>query len=129
MLVAWAHAVEVLFIEGFCSVKQAVPIRDPVILSKIHQTYRIGYIKVSVMSYLSLRCVEIGNTVGGDFIRPSYWWRFEGAGAPLQVTRPRATAVLGNFETVVDKSLTTNDEKHNKFNMCRFHSFLSCSLL
>lgn len=62
----WAHAVEVLFIEGFCSVKQAVPIRDPVILSKIHQTYRIGYIKVSVMSYLSLRCVEIGNSVGGE---------------------------------------------------------------
>jgi hypothetical protein len=32
---------------------QAVPIRDPAILSKIHQTYRIGYIKV-VLIYGSL---------------------------------------------------------------------------
>jgi hypothetical protein len=33
--------------------KEAVPIRDPAILSKIHQTYRIGYIKV-VLIYGSL---------------------------------------------------------------------------
>lgn len=27
---------------------QVVPIKDPVVLSKIHQTYRVGYLKVSV---------------------------------------------------------------------------------
>lgn len=36
--------------------KQVVPIRDPVILSKIHQTYRIGYIKVEIVSQLSKFC-------------------------------------------------------------------------
>lgn len=25
---------------------QAIPIKDPVVLSKVHQTYRIGYMKV-----------------------------------------------------------------------------------
>ncbi|XP_024390933.1 uncharacterized protein [Physcomitrium patens] len=32
--------------------KEAVPIRDPAILSKIHQTYRIGYIKDVILSRL-----------------------------------------------------------------------------
>lgn len=33
------------FLKEQVTFKEAVPIRDPVILSKIHQTYRIGYIK------------------------------------------------------------------------------------
>lgn len=45
--------VEVIVTYGCYLVWQAVPIRDPAILSKIHQTYRIGYIKVGLMLYLS----------------------------------------------------------------------------
>lgn len=48
-----SHTVDIAFTSGCYLVKQAVPIRDPVILSKIHQTYRIGYIKVSVTYYFS----------------------------------------------------------------------------
>lgn len=40
------------FLKDQVNFKEAVPIRDPVILSKIHQTYRIGYIKVSHIALL-----------------------------------------------------------------------------
>nr|XP_024382924.1 serine/threonine-protein phosphatase 4 regulatory subunit 3-like isoform X3 [Physcomitrium patens] len=50
--------------------KEAVPIRDPVILSKIHQTYRIGYIKDVILfrvlddpTFASLNSIILFNNV------------------------------------------------------------------
>lgn len=59
------HKMEILLL---CT--QAVPIYDPTILSKIHQTYRIGYIKVSHPQFVfwtslscSLWCLRIEDFV------------------------------------------------------------------
>lgn len=40
---------------SICLFSQAIPIKDPMVLSKIHQTYRIGYLKVC-FPILSLIC-------------------------------------------------------------------------
>lgn len=38
---------------GICSLFfQAIPIKDPLVLSKIHQTYRIGYLKVGSHTFV-----------------------------------------------------------------------------
>lgn len=43
---------EVLFIADTCSTPlfKAIPIKDPHVLSKIHQTYRVGYLKVCFLN-------------------------------------------------------------------------------
>lgn len=35
---------------AYVGVFQVIPIKDPVVLSKIHQTYRLGYLKVSLFN-------------------------------------------------------------------------------
>ena len=57
---------EVLFIADTCSTPlfKAIPIKDPHVLSKIHQTYRVGYLKVCFLNAEvwddSVCCLEKG---------------------------------------------------------------------
>ena len=47
------HLMVISFIanSAYVGVLQVIPIKDPVVLSKIHQTYRIGYLKVSLFNF------------------------------------------------------------------------------
>ncbi|XP_024373629.1 uncharacterized protein [Physcomitrium patens] len=58
------------FLKDQVNFKEAVPIRDPVILSKIHQTYRIGYIKDVILprvlddaTYATINSIMLFNNV------------------------------------------------------------------
>ncbi|XP_052488805.1 uncharacterized protein C216.01c-like isoform X2 [Gossypium raimondii] len=44
-----------LFLKEHVVFKEAIPIKNPLALSKIHQTYRVGYLKVFTIEY-SLIC-------------------------------------------------------------------------
>jgi protein phosphatase-4 regulatory subunit 3 len=68
------------FLKEHVVFKEAIPIKDPLVLSKIHQTYRIGYLKVGSHNFSkkldALFLVVLGLSPSVTFYRMLFWLEY-----------------------------------------------------